>query len=84
MDAGEQSCGFALEHDGDILAMDVSQLGEDVRLKNGSMYMVIGEIITLPNGPCLQARVARNIDGMDLELFGQTLKLYRRFVENKN
>lgn len=61
------------------MLLDVAQLGENVRLKKGSLYMVVGEILTLPSGPCLQARVARNVDGMDVELFGSALELHRRF-----
>jgi len=75
--------GFVLEHDGKSLQLDVAQLGDNVVLKQGSMYMVVGEILTLPSGPYLQARVARNVDGMDVELFGSALQLQRRFVNQQ-
>lgn len=79
MDAG----AWALEHEGERLALDVTQLGAHVLLKTGGLYMVIGEVLALPSGPFLQARVARNVDGMDVELFGAALKLQRSFLEQK-
>jgi hypothetical protein len=61
----------------------VTLLGEAVSLKTGSMYMVIGEVQELTNGPCLQARVVRNVDGMDVDLFSAALKLHRTFEQQK-
>ena len=80
---GDSNRSFALEHDGERLLLDVALLGENVSLKPGSLYMVIGEIEMLPAGPCLQARVARNCDGMDVELFAAALKLHRRFEQQQ-
>jgi hypothetical protein len=79
----EKEHGFALEHAGKWLPLDVTLLGEAVSLKTGSMYMVIGEVQELTNGPCLQARVVRNVDGMDVDLFSAALKLHRNFEQQK-
>ena len=78
----EREYGFALEHAGKRLPLDVTLLGEAVSLKTGSMYMVIGEVQELTQ-PCLQARVVRNVDGMDVDLFSAALKLHRNFEQQK-
>jgi hypothetical protein len=78
----EKEHGFALEHAGKRLPLDVTLLGEAVSLKTGSMYMVIGEVQEL-TPPCLQARVVRNVDGMDVDLFSAALKLHRNFEQQK-
>jgi len=75
--------GFALEHDGRRLPLDVALLGEAVSLKTGSMYMVVGEVQALAHGKSMQARVVRNVDGMDVELFSAALKLHRDFEQQR-
>jgi hypothetical protein len=81
MDAGAHRPAdrFVLEHEGARLQLDAALLGEDLPLKEGSLYMVIGEVRQGPSGPRLEARQARNVDGMDVELFGSALKLFRKF-----
>lgn len=79
MDAGAQSPEkrFALEHGGARLQLDATLLGETLQLKEGSLYMIIGEVQSGPRGPFLEARQARNVDGMDIELFDSALRLFR-------
>ncbi|GAB2272514.1 hypothetical protein Dimus_007337 [Dionaea muscipula] len=46
----------------------------------GSMYQFIGELFIQPNTEVLlKARVGRNVDGMDLNLYRQSLQLLREF-----
>jgi hypothetical protein len=79
MDAGAQNPAerFALEHGGARLQLDATLLGETQQLKEGSLYMVIGEVKSGQRGPFLEARQARNVDGMDIELFDSALRLFR-------
>ncbi|CAB4315691.1 unnamed protein product [Prunus armeniaca] len=45
-----------------------------------SIYQFIGELLIQPgNEAVLQARVGRNIDGIDLNLYYQSLQLLRQF-----
>ncbi|KAL9237705.1 hypothetical protein vseg_012224 [Gypsophila vaccaria] len=51
-----------------------------LRYRLGSIYQFIGEL-SLDSGiePILKARVGRNVDGMDLNLYRQTLELLKEF-----
>ena len=80
--AGDKTT-FSLGHEGATLLLDVENLSKELHLKPGSLYMVIGEISDQLSGPCLQARVARNVDGMDLHLFEEALKLHRQFLRQQ-
>lgn len=45
-----------------------------------SVYQFIGELLIQPdNEAVLQARVGRNVDGIDLSLYHQALQLLRKF-----
>ncbi|KAL3505681.1 hypothetical protein ACH5RR_031063 [Cinchona calisaya] len=51
-----------------------------VNLRIGSLYQFIGELlIDTNNEAILRARVGRNVDGMDLNLYHQSLQLLRDF-----
>ncbi|XP_068660876.1 CST complex subunit TEN1 [Aristolochia californica] len=61
------------------LKIDTQHL-RDLNLRVGSMYQFIGELhIHLDTDATLHARVGRNVDGIDLNLYYQTLQLRRRF-----
>ncbi|XP_031373103.1 CST complex subunit TEN1 [Punica granatum] len=53
----------------------------DLSFRAGSIYQFIGELhIHQPeNEAILQARVGRNVDGIDLNLYHQSLQLVRQF-----
>ncbi|CAI9119041.1 OLC1v1020695C2 [Oldenlandia corymbosa var. corymbosa] len=52
-----------------------------VNLRVGSLYQFIGELLVNSdnNEAILRARVGRNVDGMDLNLYHQSLQLLRDF-----
>ncbi|CAK9219723.1 unnamed protein product [Sphagnum troendelagicum] len=57
-----------------------TQLLHDVALRQGSLYQFIGELnFTASNEMVLQARVGRNVDGLDLKLYDKALQLRRQF-----
>ncbi|PON67011.1 CST complex subunit [Parasponia andersonii] len=52
----------------------------NLNLKLGSFYQFIGELLIQPdNEAVLQARVGRNVDGINLDLYHQSLQLLRQF-----
>ncbi|XP_041022866.1 CST complex subunit TEN1 isoform X2 [Juglans microcarpa x Juglans regia] len=52
----------------------------DLSFRVGSFYQFIGELLIQPdNEAILQARVGRNVDGIDLNLYHQSLQLLRQF-----
>ncbi|KAE8010279.1 hypothetical protein FH972_006663 [Carpinus fangiana] len=52
----------------------------DLSFRVGSIYQFIGELLLQPdNEAILQARVGRNVDGIDLNLYQQSLQLLRQF-----
>ncbi|RVW60400.1 CST complex subunit TEN1 [Vitis vinifera] len=52
----------------------------DLTFRAGSIYQFIGELLIQPdNEAILQARVGRNVDGIDLNLYHQSLQLVRQF-----
>ncbi|KAG7968432.1 hypothetical protein I3843_08G153800 [Carya illinoinensis] len=52
----------------------------DLSFRVGSFYQFIGELlIQHDNEAILQARVGRNVDGIDLNLYHQSLQLLRKF-----
>ncbi|XP_031276006.1 CST complex subunit TEN1-like isoform X1 [Pistacia vera] len=62
-----------------ILKIDTQHL-RDLSFRVGSIYQFIGELhIQLDNEAILQARVGRNVDGLDLNLYHQSLQLLRQF-----
>ncbi|PRQ42333.1 CST complex subunit TEN1 [Rosa rugosa] len=66
----------------DSLKIDTKLLRE-LNIRVGSMYQFIGELHIEPNNEAvLQARVGRNVDGIDLKLYYQSLQLLRQFQAN--
>ncbi|GAB4851333.1 Telomeric pathways with STn1 [Ancistrocladus abbreviatus] len=60
------------------LKIDTQHLSLNFRV--GSIYQFIGELHIQPeNEVLLKARVARNVDGMDLNLYRQSLHLLTEF-----
>ncbi|ONI24050.1 hypothetical protein PRUPE_2G221300 [Prunus persica] len=57
-----------------------SQHLRELSFRVGSIYQFIGELLIQPdNEAVLQARVGRNVDGIDLNLYYQSLQLLRQF-----
>ncbi|KAG1371288.1 CST complex subunit TEN1 [Cocos nucifera] len=71
---------IAVITDGGVgLKIDTQHL-RDISFRIGSIYQFIGELLIQPeNDAVLQARVGRNVDGMDLNLYHQSLHLRRQF-----
>ncbi|KAL5060931.1 hypothetical protein RYX36_032535 [Vicia faba] len=66
----------------DILKVNTEHL-RDLSFQVGSVYQFIGELlIQHDNEGVLQARVGRNVDGIDLNLYHQSLLLLRQFQAN--
>ncbi|OAY77306.1 CST complex subunit TEN1 [Ananas comosus] len=64
---------------GASLKIDTRHL-RDVVFRIGSIYQFIGELlIQSDDDAILQARVGRNVDGIDLNLYYQSLQLRRQF-----
>ncbi|CAH1453378.1 CST complex subunit TEN1 isoform X2 [Lactuca sativa] len=74
---------IAIIADGGVtLAVDTQHLRLNLRV--GSLYQFIGELSIQPNNEgILKARVGRNVDGMDLNLYQQSLKLLRQFQSDQ-
>ncbi|KAJ1417157.1 CST complex subunit Ten1, and plant type [Sesbania bispinosa] len=75
--------GLAIVIDGnDILKVSTEHL-RDLTFQVGSVYQFIGELLIQPdNEGVLQARVGRNVDGIDLNLYHQSVLLLRQFQAN--
>ncbi|KAL7220742.1 hypothetical protein ACSBR2_013601 [Camellia fascicularis] len=64
------------------LKIDTQHL--NVNLRVGSIYQFIGELIIQPNNEAiLKARVGRNVDGIDLNLYHQSLNLLKEFISDQ-
>ncbi|VAH11577.1 unnamed protein product [Triticum turgidum subsp. durum] len=60
------------------LKIDTQHL-RDIGFRSGSMFQFIGELLIRPNDDAiLQARVGRNVDGLDLNLYQQSLIVRRQ------
>uniref|UniRef100_A0ACD5UPJ2 Uncharacterized protein n=1 Tax=Avena sativa TaxID=4498 RepID=A0ACD5UPJ2_AVESA len=70
---------FAVIRDGSAsLKVDTQHL-RDITFRSNSTYQFIGELLIRPNGDAiLQARVGRNVDGLDLNLYQQSLIIRRQ------
>ncbi|KAK6915635.1 hypothetical protein RJ641_020752 [Dillenia turbinata] len=56
----------------------------DLSFRVGSIYQFIGELFFQPDKEAvLNARLGRNVDGIDLNLYHQSLKLLRQFQANQ-
>ncbi|CAN0914134.1 CST complex subunit TEN1 [Linum grandiflorum] len=75
--------GLAIMVDGDAkLKIDTQHLRE-LSFRTGSTFMFIGELLIRPdNEAVLQARVGRNVDGIDLDLYRQSMQLLRQFQKD--
>lgn len=68
---------------GATLKIDTQHLSLNFRV--GSIYQFIGELRIQPdNEGVLKARVGRNVDGMDLNLYHQSLQLLREFQADQS
>ncbi|KAH9755385.1 CST complex subunit TEN1 [Citrus sinensis] len=66
-----------------ILKIDTQHL-RDLSFRVGSIYQFIGELhIQADCEAILQARVGRNVDGLDLNLYRQSLQLLRQFQADR-
>ncbi|KAK9219229.1 hypothetical protein WN943_007870 [Citrus x changshan-huyou] len=66
-----------------ILKIDTQHL-RDLSFQVGSIYQFIGELhIQADCEAILQARVGRNVDGLDLNLYHQSLQLLRQFQADR-
>lgn len=64
---------------GATLLIDTQHL-RDISFRPGSVYQFIGELhIPQDSQAVLEARVGRNVDGIDLNLYHQTIQLRRKF-----
>ncbi|CAN6468267.1 unnamed protein product [Victoria cruziana] len=62
------------------LKVDTQYL-RDINFTVGSIYQFIGELLIKPDdNVLLQARVGRNVDGIDLNLYYQSLELRKQFI----
>lgn len=82
-DAAAASATIAL--DGASIAVDVANVPAPDPHKIDSLYQYIGEVDGRgPDGkPCLRARVARCVDGLDLKLYGRALHERNKFLNIK-
>ncbi|KAF9607465.1 hypothetical protein IFM89_036062 [Coptis chinensis] len=61
------------------LKIDTQHL-RNISFRVGSIYQFIGELLIKPDTEAvLQARIGRNVDGIDLNLYYQSLQLLRQF-----
>ncbi|TVU09776.1 hypothetical protein EJB05_43271 [Eragrostis curvula] len=69
----------AIIQDGSLsLKVDTQHL-RDISFRTNSMYQFIGELlIRADNDAILQARIGRNVDGLDLNLYQQSLLIGRQ------
>jgi hypothetical protein len=70
-----------------VIAMDGASLAVDVSLvpgadphRVGSMYQYIGEVDVRGADRTLRARVARCVDGLDVEVYKRALQVRRKFL----
>nr|GMD70672.1 CST complex subunit TEN1-like [Ipomoea batatas] len=64
------------------LRIDTERL--NISIRPGSIYQFIGELHIGPSDEAiLKAQVGRNVDGMDLNLYHQSLQLLRNFVDEQ-
>ncbi|CAL5066985.1 unnamed protein product [Urochloa decumbens] len=72
----------AVIQDGSVsLKIDTQNL-RDVSFRTNSVYQFIGELlIREDNEVILQARIGRNVDGLDLNLYQQSLLIRRQYEE---
>ncbi|XP_012569507.1 CST complex subunit TEN1 [Cicer arietinum] len=75
--------GLATIIDGDNSLIVTIENLKDLNFQVDSVYQFIGELLIQPDHEgVLQARVGRNVDGIDLDLYHQSLLLLRQFQAN--
>lgn len=68
-----------IQDGGASLKVDTQNLRE-ISFRTNSTYQFIGELLIKPdNDAVLQARVGRNVDGIDLNLYQQSLLIRRQY-----
>ncbi|XP_043697175.1 CST complex subunit TEN1 isoform X1 [Telopea speciosissima] len=71
---------IAIISDGNFSLKINTQHLRNLNLRLGSIYQFIGELFIESNDEAtVQARVGRNVDGIDLSLYSQSLQLLRKF-----
>ncbi|VAH11574.1 unnamed protein product [Triticum turgidum subsp. durum] len=69
----------AVTRDGSATMKIDTQHLRDISFRNGSTFQFIGDLLIRPNvDAILQARVGRNVDGLDLNLYQQSLIVRRQ------
>ncbi|PKU73327.1 CST complex subunit TEN1 [Dendrobium catenatum] len=64
---------------GATLLIDTQHL-RDINFRINSIYQFIGELLIPHDGQVvLKARIGRNVDGIDLNLYHQSIRLRRKF-----
>ncbi|KAL0918537.1 hypothetical protein M5K25_010550 [Dendrobium thyrsiflorum] len=64
---------------GATLLIDTQHL-RDINFRTNSIYQFIGELLIPHDGQVvLKARIGRNVDGIDLNLYHQSIQLRRKF-----
>ncbi|KAJ7526200.1 hypothetical protein O6H91_05G120000 [Diphasiastrum complanatum] len=74
--------GVAVIVQGDVRLGVDTQFLRNMHFREGSLYQFIGELRIEPaneNLILVQARVARNVDGLDVDLYEKSLELRRRY-----
>ncbi|KAJ3693922.1 hypothetical protein LUZ60_009402 [Juncus effusus] len=79
LESYEIETGIVVISDGGIkLKIDMQHL-RDFNFRTGSLYQFIGELkFGTEHDAMLEARVARNVDGRDLNLYEQSLQFCRK------
>ncbi|KAL6880580.1 hypothetical protein ACP4OV_012145 [Aristida adscensionis] len=71
---------IAIIQDGSVSLRINTQHLRDINFRPNSTYQFIGELLILPdNDAVLQARIGRNVDGIDLNLYQQSLIIRRQY-----
>ncbi|CAM6090023.1 unnamed protein product [Calypogeia fissa] len=78
-----QTAMAVITHGGAKFRVDTQHL-RNLEMRIGSLYQFIGELLPDPEFPSqlmLQARVGRNVDGLDLDLYDKALQIRRQFEQ---
>jgi len=71
---------IVLEHEGSTIDVSTALLSSSLlTLEIGGLFQVIGEIKNEKDRKVIQAKVVRNVDGMDVLLFVNAVKLLREW-----
>ncbi|KAJ3676116.1 hypothetical protein LUZ60_003528 [Juncus effusus] len=83
LESFEIETGIVVISDGGFkLKIDMQHL-RDFNFRTGSLYQFIGELkFGHDNDAMLEARIGRNVDGLDLNLYKQSLQIRRKIEAN--